>query len=109
MAAQAETASRAHYRTPSFHDVPPAPKGVRPPQAFRPLVAENVVARDRLDAWVAANPPMTPVGPQDAEAYAAAQRARIPADEAAPVAAPVGSEEYAARLRALATPPSPPR
>jgi hypothetical protein len=105
---QVRRASAASYRTPSFRDVPPKPTDAPPPATFRAAVAENAKAHDKLEAWVAANPPMIPLDPSQTEAFAADQRARIPAGQAEDTA-PVGTEEYAARLRALATPPPPPK
>jgi len=109
LAAQVRAAERTRYPLPSFRDVPPVPTDVRPPQAFAQAVEGGVAARDRLKAWVADNPPEVPLGPQDTEAYAASQRARIPAGERQLSPQPAGTDEFAARLRALAKPPPPPR
>jgi hypothetical protein len=108
VAAQVEAATHTHYPMPSFRDVPPRPTDIRTPGGFKTAVVEGAQARDRLDNWVAANPAEQPLDSTATEAFATSQRARIPAGEmTAP--APVGSEEYAARLRALATPPPPPQ
>ena len=101
-------ASRAKVATPRFRDVPPLPTGVRPASSFKTAVASSNKAGDDLAAWVAANPSGLPQDAAASEAFAADQRARIPADQRAGVLEPVGTEEYAARLRALATPPPPP-
>jgi hypothetical protein len=108
VAEQVRAASRAKARMPRFRDVPPLPTGVRPASSFRTAVTESNQAGAALGAWVAANPSLLPPDQADTEAFAAAQRARIPADQRANLD-PAGSEEYAARLRALATPPPPPK
>ena len=109
VAAQVEKASNAHYKFPNFRDVPPAPPPATPPGAFRTAVAQTLQQRAALDTWVAANPPLTPLGGQDPETFAAGGRARIPAGETGANPPPVGTEDYAAQLRALATPPPPPK
>jgi hypothetical protein len=110
VAAEVRAASRAKTALPKFRDVPPVPSDVRPPAAFATAVADSVAARDRLETWVAANPPTLPTDPQETEAFAAAQRARIPAGvKEAPPPESAGTEDFAARLRDLATPPPPPR
>jgi hypothetical protein len=101
-------ASRRPAARPRFRDVPPTPTDARPPAAFAAQVAASEAERQKLAAWVAANPAMVPVGPQAAEAFAAGQRARIPAEHQGADLPPAGSEEFAARLRDLATPPPPP-
>ena len=108
MAAKVALATRQQYPMPSFRDVPAKPTGLPRPASFKADVLASDKARAELDAWVAANPPMAPLDTNATEAFAAAQRARIPAGEAVPPA-PVGSEDYAARLRELATPPPPPK
>jgi hypothetical protein len=108
VATQVSAATRTHYPRPSFRDVPPKPTDVRRPAGFRAAVAENDTAGAQLESWIAANPPEQPLDPAATEAYAAQERAKIPPGERIPQA-PVGSEEYAARLRALATPPPPPK
>jgi hypothetical protein len=108
VAAQVKAATLSNPARPSFRDVPPKPTDVPAPGAFKTAVAEVVQSRAQLTAGIAANPPMTPADAAQTEAFAAGQRARIPAGELVPPE-PVGSEEYAARLRDLATPPPPPK
>lgn len=108
VADQVRAASRADVAFPRFRDVPPLPANVRPAASFRTAVAVNNAAAADLAAYVAANPPTVAQDPEQTEAFAAAQRARIPAEErAAPP--PAGSEEFAARLREQAAPPPPPK
>jgi hypothetical protein len=109
VAAQVRAASREPGKTPRFRDVPPLPTGVRPATAFKSAVAETNGAGGALTSWVAANPSTLPQDQAETEAFAAGQRARIPADQRGATPDPAGSEEYAARLRALATPPPPPK
>ena len=109
VAAEVRAASNRRYRTPSFRDVPPTPSDVRPAPAFGQAARANEAQRDQLNAWVAANPPMTPTDPAQTEAFAESARARIPADQRVTAPPAAGSDEYAARLRELATPPPPPR
>ncbi|HTK35968.1 MAG TPA: hypothetical protein VL358_11875 [Caulobacteraceae bacterium] len=108
VAAQVKTATRTNYSMPSFRNVPPKPTDVPAPATYRAAVAESKQARAQVETWIAANPPMVVLGENETEAFAAGQRARIPAGEMT-TPAPAGSEEYAARLRALATPPPPPK
>jgi hypothetical protein len=107
VAAQVRAASAADYPTPSFRDIPPAPADVRPPEDWRRSVAETNAAGAAVTAWAAANPPFLN---DDTEAFAAGQRASIPASEreATPADSTAGTDEFAARLRALAEPPPPP-
>lgn len=109
VAEQVRAASRAKVAMPRFRDVPPLPTDVRPAATFKTAVETNNAAGARLAAYVAANPPTTATEPAQTEAFAAAQRASIPADQRTAVPETVGSEEFAARLRALATPPPPPK
>lgn len=106
VAARVREASAADYPTPRFRDIPPAPTDVRPPARWRAAVAEVNSAGAAVTAWVAANPPFLN---DDTEAFAAGQRASIPASErGAPPSDAAGLEAFAARLRALAEPPPPP-
>jgi hypothetical protein len=109
VAEQVRTASRAEVKAPSFRDVPPKPTDVRPPAAFRNAVAQESRASAQLQAYVAANPPMATASQAEIEAFAQSQRARIPMDERSFPSTPIGTEEFAARLRELATPPPPPQ
>ena len=108
VAAQVRQASRADLARPRFRDIPAAPTDVRPLGAWRSSVQQTGQAGAALTAWLAANPAVQPA--ESTEAFAAAQRASIPADErqAAP-ADPAGTDDFAARLRALAAPPPPPK
>ena len=108
VAAKVALATHGQYPQPSFRDVPPKPTDIPRASSFKTAVVANDKARDELAAYVAANPPGQPIDPAATEAFAASQRARIPAGELIPQE-PVGSEDYAARLRALATPPPPPK
>jgi hypothetical protein len=108
VAEQVRAASRAKVAFPRFRDVPPLPADVRPASAFKTAVASSNAAGADLLAYAAANPPSVAQDPAQTEAFAAAQRARIPADQrAAPTTA--GTEEFAARLREQAAPPPPPK
>ncbi|HTI67405.1 MAG TPA: hypothetical protein VL460_07655 [Caulobacteraceae bacterium] len=109
VAAQVRAAQHVATRTPRFRDVPPVPTGVRPAAAFKAAVADTNTLGDRLGAYVAANPFATPASQAETEAFAASQRARIPADQVGATPDPAGTEEYAARLRAQAAPPPPPK
>ena len=109
VATQVKTASDAHYKTPRFRDVPPAAAPAPAPAVVRNGVTAVTQQRAQLDTWVDGHPPLTPVGGQDPDTFAANGRATIPAGQiGAPPPDPAGTEEYAARLRALATPPPPP-
>ena len=107
VAVRVREASAADYRTPSFRDIPPVPTDVRPAGAWRRAVTETATAGSAVTAWVAANPSFIN---DDTEAFAAGQRASIPASErgAPPPDSTAGTAEFAARLRALAEPPPPP-
>jgi len=101
VAAQVKTAIKTNYPMPSFRNVPPKPTDLRPPATYQTAVVESKQARTQVENWIAANPPMVVLGEGETEAFAVGQRARIPAGEMT-IPTPVGSEEYAARLRALA-------
>jgi len=108
VAQQVRTATETKYPRPRFRDIPPAPTDVRSAAAWRGSVGETVQAGSALTAWVAANPATLVVG--DTETFAEGQRASIPASErGAKPSDPAGTEDFAARLRALAAPPSPPK
>jgi hypothetical protein len=109
VAAEVRAASQRDYKTPRFRDVPPSPADVRPAAAFGQAARASEAQRDQLNTWVAANPPMIPTDSARTEAFAESARARIPADQRVATPPAAGSEEYAARLRELATPPPPPR
>jgi hypothetical protein len=106
VAQRVREASAADYPRPRFRDIPPAPMDVRPVGAWRSAVDQTVQAGNAVTAWVAANPTSLT---GDTETFAAGQRASIPASEreAAPPD-PAGTEDFAARLRAMAAPPPPP-
>ena len=107
VAARVTTASRTDFPTPSFKDIPKAPDDVRTVGAFRASITDTQAAGVPLAAWVAQNPQMT----FGTEQYAEAARAIIPPGErdAPPADAAVAAEAYAARLRAEAAPPPPPK
>ncbi len=105
VAPQVTAASRADLPTPSFRDIPPTPTNVRAAPAVQADEAAVLAQRQRLQAVAAANPVTDP----NTEAFAAQARARIPESErTAPPPDASGTEELAARLRALATPPPSP-
>jgi hypothetical protein len=109
VATQVRAAAKADVATPRFRDVPPLPANVRPATAFRSAVNSSNSAANQLSAYVAANPPSVAADPAQTEAFADAQRARIPADQRGVVPPPAGTEEFAARLREQATPPPSPK
>lgn len=107
IANQVLTAGRTDYPTPSFKDVPPKPADVRAVGDWRSDIGSSLAERERLTAWVQANPSYLT---EDTETYAEGRRASIPASERgaqAPGAA--GTDAFAERLRALAAPPPIPK
>ena len=109
VAAQARAVSRAHYATPSFRDVPPAPTDVRTPAVYKSDVVRGVVARRGLERFVAANPPLTT---DSTEGFAEAGRAALAPALAVQASLPSESgtadtEAFADALRQRVTPPPP--
>lgn len=107
VAAQVRAALAAPGPYPKFSEIPPAPMDVRPVSAWRQAAEGVIDQRKTADAEAAAYP----FSLRDSEAWAAEQRAKIPADEqTAPSAdASKSSEAYAKKERARATPPSAPQ
>jgi hypothetical protein len=93
---------------PKFSQVPPVPKDVRPAAAWRAAVADALALKRRTQLEAGAIPFVLTGG--DTEAWAAAERAKIPASEMAAPAADESqqAEAFAAAERARATPPPPP-
>jgi len=105
VAAQVRQAQHSAGPMPKFSQIPAVPKDVRPTSAWHATVTEALQEKHQVDAAVAAYPYTL----QNTEAFAADQRARIPAAEAAPATdATSASDAYAAKVRARATTPSPP-
>lgn len=101
-------AERTPGPMPTFLQVPPVPKDVRPATAWRASVAETLALKRQTQAQAAAIPFTLVVG--DAESWAQAERAKIPAAEmeAPAVDESQQAEAFAAAARARATPPPPP-
>lgn len=93
---------------PTFLQVPPVPKDVRPASAWRASVAETLGWKRQTQAEAAAIPFTLVVG--DADSWAQVERAKIPASEmdAPATDASQQAEAFAAAARARATPPPPP-
>jgi hypothetical protein len=105
VAAQVKAAQQTPGPYPKFSQIPALPKDVRPISAWRASVTEALGEKHQVDAAVAAYPYTL----QNTEAFAADQRARIPAAEAAPSSdASSATDAYAAKVRARATTPPPP-
>jgi hypothetical protein len=104
VAAQVKAAQQLTSPMPKFSQIPALPKDVRPVSAWRATVTEALQEKHQVDAAAAAYP----YSLQNTEAFAAGQRARIPAAEAAPATdASSASDAYAAKVRARATTPPP--
>ncbi|HEY3694125.1 hypothetical protein [Phenylobacterium sp.] len=101
IAADATRLVKANRRVPTFAQIPPAPKDVRLPRAFRSAVVDTEAARDRL---IAATGPgaWTLTG---TEGFA--DRASAQADDEAVSAR--DTEGFARTGRERATPPPPAR
>jgi S-adenosylmethionine:diacylglycerol 3-amino-3-carboxypropyl transferase len=105
VAAQVKAAQQAPGPYPKFSQIHAIPKDVRPVTAWRANVTEALAKKQQADAAVAAYP----YSLQNTEAFAADQRSRIPAAEAAPSTdASSATDAYAAKVRARATTPPPP-
>jgi hypothetical protein len=102
VANQVRTATRTHYKTPKFTDIPKTPTDVRPPQAWRSAVVDTVAARRPITQWVAQNPPEH----SGTEAFVAGARASLPSEQvgAPPTDATEDTEAFAAALRAQSAP-----
>ena len=109
VAAEAKAVSKAHYKTPSFRDVPPTPTDVRTAAAYKADVVGTVVERRGLERWAAGHPPLTT---DSTEGFAEAGRAALAPALAVQASLPsdVGTADtdaFADRLRQRATPPPP--
>lgn len=109
VAADVAKAQREPGPYPSFVHVPPVPRDVRPASAWRAAVYETWGLKQSLEAEAAAIPFTLAVG--QAGAWAAAERAKIPAAEMTPPPADTAgqAEAFAETARARATPPPPPK
>ena len=105
-AADVAAASRSPGPYPRFSKVPPAPTDVRPIEGWRSAVVDASALKRQTEVDAAA----VPFTLTDTETFAATERAKIPAEQAAPPAADAtqDSEAFAAAARARATPPSSP-
>ncbi len=97
IAGYADQVSRETFPTPTFKDVPPKPTDVRPVDAYKTAVMDEIGMRRELAAWRAAHPEL----PSDTEAWADLQRHRIPKTVGTPVADThdAEAEAFAKRLR----------
>jgi hypothetical protein len=109
VAADVAAAQRAPGPYPSFSRIPPVPTDVRPARAWRVSVYDTWGLKRRTEAEASAIPFV--LVPGEAEGWAAAERAKIPAAEMiAPSSdASEQAEAFAAAQRARATPPPPPK
>ena len=94
--------SRQPGRYPTFQEIPPVPRDVRPAEAWRQSVAEAKAGNTALQAEAAANPATL----TDSEGWAARQAA---AATPPPTPDQTPTEEYARELRERATPPPRPK
>jgi hypothetical protein len=91
---------------PKFSQIPPLPRDVRPPSAYRAAVLDMTARRQALEGQTAALPPPE----TDAEDVAGDLRSRLPNNEPPPAEdAQQQTEAYGRALRERATPPPPPR
>jgi hypothetical protein len=106
VAAQVKAAQQSPGPYPKFSQIPAIPKDVRPVSAWHATVTGALAEKQQVDAAAAAYP----YSLHDTQAFADAQRARIPAAETAPPSADASSasDAYAASQRARATTPPPP-
>jgi hypothetical protein len=102
-AADVAAASKTPGPYPKFSKVPPVPKDVRPTEGWRAAVLDASALKRQTETETAA----VPFTLSDTEAFAAAERAKIPPDQTvAPTTdAAQDSEAFAAAARARATPP----
>jgi hypothetical protein len=92
---------------PTFRQIPAMPTDVRPVTAWRTAVITEWSVKRRTEREAAAIPFVL----ADTEAWAARERAKIPASENEPPAADAAAqiEAFAAAERERATPPPPPK
>ena len=107
IAAQAHEAQQHPGPYPTFAQVPPLPKDVRPVSAWRADIADTWALKRQTEAEAAAIPFTLAQG--DAQPWADAELAKIPAPEMVPPSADSSqeTEAFAAAARARATPPPP--
>jgi len=105
VAQQVRVASDTPGDYPRFASIPPAPTGLRPPQAWRTAVVSTWDVKRSTEAAAA----QIPFGLANVEAWAATERGMIAADQATPPAADSADQvaATAAALQARATPPPP--
>ena len=106
VAAQVRAASDLAGAYPRFSALPPAPTDVRAPAAWRAAVADAWTLKLQTETDAA----RIPFTLNDSQAWADAELATIPADQAAPPApdSEAQTEAFATAMRARATPPPPP-
>jgi hypothetical protein len=109
VAADVTAAQQAPGPYPSFSQLPAVPKDVRPAGAWRAAVYDTWSLKRQTEAEATAIPFVLTEG--EAEGWAEAERAKIPAAEMiAPAADASGqAEAFAAAQRARATPPPSPK
>ena len=109
VAADVAAAQRAPGPYPNFSHIPPVPRDVRPASAWRESVYDTWGLKRQVEAEAATIPFTLNVG--DAQSWADAERAKIPAAEMiAPSAdASADAEAFATAQRTRATPPPPPK
>ncbi|MBE7218703.1 MAG: hypothetical protein INR64_09555 [Caulobacteraceae bacterium] len=105
-AGAALAATKVHYVTPRFSEVPPKPLNAPSPGEIKRRVQVEVADRDKLDRWVAHHPQMT----ADPEDFAAGGQAAA-AGGGAPVVTDntAAAEAWADKVRASAAAPPPPQ
>ena len=105
-AAAVQEASSHPYPYPNIKRLPLPPRDVRPVAAFGTQAAALTKIRDGLQAWAVAHP----ASHDDAEDYAAGERARTldPAKVATPPDQAQRSEAWAQKMREAAKAPPPP-
>jgi hypothetical protein len=107
VAADVQAAQRSPGPYPSFSQIPPVPKDVRPALAWRASVTDAWTLKRQTEAEAAAIPFGLEVG--DAPGWADAERSKIPPAEMIPPPADATdqAEAFAAAAQARATPPPP--
>jgi hypothetical protein len=109
VAADVAAAQRAPGPYPSFSHIPPVPTDVRPARAWRASVYDTWGLKRQTEAEAASIPFV--LVPGEADGWAAAERSKIPDVEMIPPSADASeqAEAFAAAQRARATPPPPPK
>jgi hypothetical protein len=105
VAADVANAQRTPGPYPQFSHIPPVPKDVRPLGAWRQAVIDTKAEGAQTQAEAAAL--VFTLQPGEADSWASAERAKIPAGEMNPPPADAAdqAEAFAASARARATPP----